>query len=220
MPSRSRSRSRSVLVVAGSLLALGIVIASARLLGSRSVTRSTEELEAKKRAAGIVNRLTIVNMLESRVMITTTDVDLAQWGLTPPNDEPPAGLEALVIDPQRVSPETGLRPLRIEDGGGNATFTISVVLDSDGVYRPPIGVVPTRSTSIEYCAPTTGKCFDGYAYFDWQDAPEPALDVFRTCVVDDRVIGSYLTASGERRDVHALFQCDATKFQSTLVLHD
>ena len=214
---------RPVLVLVGLIVALAVVIAGARVLGARSVTRSTEEAEAKLRAAGIANRLTVVNMLDVPVQLTVRDVDPAQWGLTPPNDEPPAGLEGLVVEPQRVSGDATLRPLRIVDGGGDATFTIDVWQFRVGgagstTTSSAIGAVPTRSSSLEYCGPVT--CFDGYAWFTWQDSPDPSLDVFRRCVEVDRVIGAYVDATGAARPVHALFQCDATAFRSALVLHD
>lgn len=209
-------------------VALIVVIVGARALGSHGADRSDAaraeaeaEVEARRRAAGFVNQLTIVNMLDVRIMVNVTDVDPAQWGRTPPDDEPPAGLQAEVIEPRRVSGAAALRPLRIVDGGGSATFTLTI--SNDGApgdrtpLRVPIGVVPTRSSSIEFCG---DECFDGYGWFDWADAPEPALDTFRRCVVDERVIGSYVDRTGARREVIALFQCDATRFESALVIHD
>jgi hypothetical protein len=209
------------------LMALLAVVAGARVLGSRGADRSDSAraeaeaaLEAKRRADGFVNQLTIVNMLDVRIMVNVADVDPAQWGRTPPDDEPPAGLQAEVVDPQRVSGTVRLRPLRIVDGGGTATFTLAI--SNDGApgdrtpSRVPIGVVSTRSNALEFCG---DECFDGYGWFDWVDAPEPALDTFRRCVVDERVIGSYVDRTGVRRDVTALFQCDATRFESTLIIH-
>lgn len=204
------------------LVVLVVVVAGARVLGSRGTDRSEAaqaDAEAERRPAGFVNRLSVVNMLEVPIMVNVVDVDPAQWGRTPPDDEPPAGLEAEVIEPHRVSGEVGLRPLRIVDGGGTATFTIAVSVFTGPGDRTPIGTVPTKSTSIEYCA-SDDSCVDGYGYLDWQDAPDPALDVFRRCIVDERVIGSYVDDVGVRRDVVALFQCDATRFRSTLSIHD
>lgn len=220
----SRERLPSAVVPLVLLAALVLLVVGARALGSRGVERVTEAEERiaeARRSAGFVNRLTVVNMLDVRVMVNVTDVDPTQWGRTPPDDEPPAGLQAEVIEAHRVSGTVGLRPLRIADGGGTATFTLQI--SNDGApgdrspVRTPIGVVPTKSTSIEYC---NIECVDGSGYLDWADAPEPALDTFRRCNVDERVIGSYVDAGGVRRDVFAAFQCDATRFESALVLHD
>lgn len=209
-------------------MVLVAVIAGARLLGSRSVERSDAmgfdreaELAASRRAAGFVNRLTVVNMLDVRIMVTVADVDPAEWGRTPADDEPPAGLQAEVVEPRRVSGPFGLRPLRIVDGGGSASFTLTISNDSDrspgSSGRVPIGEVPTRSNALEFCGE---ECVDGFGWFDWADAAEPTLDTFRRCVVDERVIGSYVDATGTRREVTALFQCDAARFESALVLFD
>lgn len=211
------SRSRTFATIVVLLVVLLIAIVGARLIGQHSTDGAAAEKAEKERAAGVVNRLSIANMLDVPVRLSIGDVDLAQWGRTPPDDEPPAGLEAEVIDAHRVSNEVGLRPLRIEDGGGDATFTISLLTDLAGRGGERLARIPARSTTLEYCSV---ECFDGYGYFDWADAPEPQLDVFRQCVVDDRVIGSYVDASGVVRELHAAFQCDATRFQSVLVLHD
>lgn len=216
MPPRSRPSLRLAALVLGLL----VVVVGARLLGARSQGPGVDDgAVAQAREAGVVNRLIIVNMLDARVLLSIVDVDPDQWGRTPPDDEPPAGLQAAVIDAHRVSGEVWLRPLRIVDGGGDAAFTIDVRLDNAPGSRPSIGRVPTRSTTVEYCG-ADDRCVDGLGYVDWQDAPDPALDVFRRCVVVDRVIGSYVDGAGVRRAVHAAFQCDATRFQSTLVLFD
>lgn len=196
---------------------LVLVIVGARLIGQNSTDDAAAMKAEKERAAGVVNRLSVVNMLDIPVRLSIADVDPAQWGRTPPDDEPPAGMEAEVIAAHSVSPEVGLRPLRIEDGGGDATFTIAVLADQSGRAGDELARVPTRSTTIEYC---TVKCFDGYGYFDWADAPEPQLDVFRRCEVIDRVMGSFTDGSGVTRELHAAFQCDAARFQSVLILHD
>ena len=193
-----------------------VVLAGALVLGHRGNDDSAAKAAEKERAAGVGNRLVIANMLEVSIRLAVSDIDPARWGRTPPDDEPPAGLQAVVIAPNRVSGETTLRPLRIEDGGGDATFTLGVVVDGETQARSAIGVVPVRSTTIEYC---TTECFDGYGYFDWQDAPDPQLDVFRKCNEQDRIIGTYVDLLGDVRDVHAVFQCDAARFQSVLVLH-
>lgn len=199
------------------VLALVVLATGARLLGARLGGTVDAEAAARARAAGFVNRLRVVNMLDVPVLLSIGDVDREQWGLTPPDDEPPAGLEAEVIAPHRVSAEVGLRPLRIVDGGGDATFTIDVLRDDPGAGRALVARVPTRSSSLEYCL-DDGRCVDGYGWFDWQDAPDPPLDVFRRCVVDERVVGSYVDASGATRAVRAVFECDAARFQTTLSL--
>lgn len=211
-PSRS-ARTLVVLVVA-----LLTTVAIARVLGARADDRSAREAAEKERVAGFVNHLQVVNMLDVPILVTVSDVDLAQWGRIPPDDEPPAGLEAERIEPSRVGTDHGLRPLRISDGGGRATFTIEVHVDRPD-DRAPIGTVPTASNSLEYC-PASGECFDGYGWFDWVDAGEPALDVFRRCFDDDRVIGSFIDDAGTPREVRAVFQCDAAKFQTSLIVHD
>jgi hypothetical protein len=205
-----------------------LVVAGARFAGSRAggSAEAEAEREARLRAAGVPNRLAVVNMLDVPVQVTIRDVERDQWGLTPPDDEPPAGLEGLTVEPRRVSGDATLRPLRIVDGGGEATFTIEVSRfwpeGRSGLgqtpLRTPIGTVPTRSNTLEYCG--AEECFDGYGWFDWQDAPDPPLDVFRRCVEVDRVIGTFIDATGATRPLYALFQCDATRFQSNLVLHD
>jgi hypothetical protein len=208
---------RNVTVVIALAMVLIAAIVGARLVGQHSTDESAAAEAEKERAAGVGNRLVVANMLNLPIRLAISDVDPSQWGRTPPDDEPPAGLQAEVIAPNRVSGETTLRPLRIEDGGGDATFTLGLVIDGETQARPLIGVVPVRSTTIEYC---TTECFDGYGYFDWQDAPEPQLDVFRKCNEEDRVIGSYLDSLGVVRDVHAVFQCDSVRFQSVLILHE
>jgi hypothetical protein len=208
---------RNVTVVIALAMVLIAAIVGARLVGQHSTDESAAAEAEKERAAGVGNRLVVANMLNLPIRLAISDVDPSQWGRTPPDDEPPAGLQAEVIAPNRVSGETTLRPLRIEDGGGDATFTLGLVIDGETQARSLIGVVPVRSTTIEYC---TTECFDGYGYFDWQDAPEPQLDVFRKCNEEDRVIGSYLDSLGVVRDVHAVFQCDSVRFQSVLILHE
>ena len=209
------ARPRPIVVLAVVVALLVVVVIGARVLGSRA---ATDELAAEReRAAGFVNRLTVVNMLDMRVRLAVRDVDAAQWGRTPPDDEPPAGLEGEVIEPLRVAPEAALRPLRIEDGGGAATFTIDVVRDDAG-RSEVVASIAVRSTAIEYCPPS-GRCFEGYGWFDWQDAPDPPLDVFRHCVESDRVVGSHAHPDGVDREVRAVFQCDAARFSTALVLH-
>ena len=204
------------MVIALAMVLIAAIV-GARLVGQHSTDESAAAEAEKERAAGVGNRLVVANMLNLPIRLAISDVDPSQWGRTPPDDEPPAGLQAEVIAPNRVSGETTLRPLRIEDGGGDATFTLGLVIDGETQARSLIGVVPVRSTTIEYC---TTECFDGYGYFDWQDAPEPQLDVFRKCNEEDRVIGSYLDSLGVVRDVHAVFQCDSVRFQSVLILHE
>ena len=199
------------------LVLLVVVLVGALMLGRRGNDDSAAKAAEMERAAGVGNRLVVVNMLEIPIRVAISDVDPSQWGLTPPDDEPPAGLQAEVIAPSRVSGEAVLRPLRIEDGGGDATFTLGLLVDGPTEPRAQIGVVLVRSTTIEYC---TTECFDGYGYFDWQDAPEPQLDVFRKCNEQERVIGSYVDSIGVTREVRALFQCDAARFQTSLVVHD
>ena len=219
-------RSRSVLRLVALLVGLVVVVVGARVLGARGVDRSADDAEARARVEGFVNRLVVVNMLDVPVQMTISGVDPARWGVAAPDGEPPAGLEGLVIEPQRVSGDATLRPLRIVDGGGDATFTIEVSRfwpESRGAsgqtpLRTSLGQVPTRSSSLEYCR-GDGRCVDGYGWFDWQDAPDPPLDVFRVCVESDRVIGSFIDAAGATRPLRAVFQCDATRFRSTLVLH-
>lgn len=200
----------TVLVVGAALVA---VLVGARVLGARSVTAANDEADARARAAGFVNRLRVADMLDVSIRLSIVDVDHGQWGLTPPDDEPPAGLEAEVIGPNRVSAEVGLRPLRIVDGGGDATFTIEV--RRDDAARTLVARIPTRSNSLEYCT-VAGPCIDGYGWFDWQDAPDPPLDVFRRCVESERVVGAYVDPTGTTREVRAVFQCDATRFQTAL----
>ena len=213
------ARSRTIATVLVLMMALVVVVAGARVLGSRSTGRSAIEAEAKARADGVVNRLSVVNMLTVPVQLSVAAVRLDQWGRTPASDESPAGLEGLMVPPKQISTEMWLRPLRIADGGGDATFTIIVQSGDGSATRAELGRIDARSTTIEYCPPS-GKCFDGYGYIDWADPPDPALDTFRECVVDDRLIGSYVEPAGEVRALHASFQCDARRFSSSLVLHD
>jgi hypothetical protein len=200
------------------VILLAAVVVGARLLGSRGASRDAARAAEIERANGVVNHLQIVNMLDVPIRISIRDVEPSQWGRTPPDDEPPAGLEAEVIAPLRVGGSVGLRPLRIVDGGGDATFTVAVLAEDREQSRTLYGTIPTRSTTIEYCG-NDGRCFDGYGYYDWADAPEPRLDVFRTCVVEDRVIGRYVDSTGRVGDLYAAFQCDATKFRSSVVIH-
>jgi len=210
------------------LLLVVLVVLGTRLLGARADNGSAVIAKEKERAAGFVNRLTVVNMLDVPLLATVTDVDPSQWGRIPPDDEAPAGLQGSDVAPGRVSDVAALRPLRIVDGGGDATFTLmlstagpELVASSNGTdpgFRSIVALVPIRSSATEYCLPDGGKCFEDSAWFNWQDAPEPPLDLFRECIEDERVVGSYVNSAGQLREVRAVFQCDATRLQTYLVL--
>ena len=207
---------RSVFISVSLALALLALIAGARLLGARSDASSAADAEAKLRAAGYVSRLAVVDMLDVPVTVTVSGIDAEQWGQTPPDDEPPAGLQGEVVGAHSMGNTATLRPLRIVDGGGDATFTLVFTVRSGG-GAAELGRVDARASAFEVCYQ---RCGEGLGWITWADAPDPPLDAFRRCVVVDRVIGSYVDASGAKRDVTASFQCDATKFQSWVVLHD
>ena len=70
------ARPRPIVVLAVVVALLVVVVIGARVLGSRA---GTDELAAEReRAAGFVNRLTVVNMLDVRVRLAVRDVDAAQ----------------------------------------------------------------------------------------------------------------------------------------------
>ena len=209
---------RRRLFILGSLvLALVLVIAGARLLGDRADSSSSAEVEARLRAAGFPNRLTVVDMMSVPVTVSVSGIDPVQWGQSPPDDEPPAGLQGAVVPALSVGHTATLRPLRIVDGGGDATFTLAFSARHPDGVAVNIARVDARSSAVEVCYE---RCGEGMGWITWRDAPDPPLDSFRECVVVDRLVGSYVDASGARRDVFARFQCDAPRFQSWLVLHD
>ena len=218
---RRRLASNSVTSTIALVLALVVLIVGARLLGARSSDRASAEAEARVRAAGFANRLQVVDMLEVPLTIEVRDVDPAQWGQSPPDDEPPAGLQGAVVGAGRVGSIATIRPLRLVDGGGEAGFTIALSSPvGPAGARVTVATVPTVSRATEYCPPNGGDCFEGWGWFDWPDPREPELDAFRQCTVDERVVGGYIDASGAKRSVRASFQCDATRFMTWLVLRD
>lgn len=208
---------RSWVNVVSLVAVLVAVVVGARVLGARADSSSSADAEARARAAGFANRLTIVDMLPVPVTVTVSGIDPEQWGQSPPDDEPPAGLQAAVVPALSVGHTATLRPLRIVDGGGDATFTLAFATRGATGASVEIARVDARSSAFEVCYE---RCGEGMGWVTWRDAPEPPLDAFRECVVVDRVVGSYVDASGARRDVFARFQCDAPRFQSWLVLHD
>ncbi|MEX1218146.1 MAG: hypothetical protein WEA11_06490 [Acidimicrobiales bacterium] len=212
-------RQRTITVVVGLCVILVIVGVGARLLGGRANDSSSALSKEKARSAGFVNRLTVVDMLDESLLVTVSGVDPSEWGRTPPDDEAPAGLQGADVGAGRVSEVAALRPLRIEDGGGDATFTLSFATQTaDPSLRTTVATVLVRSSATEYCPPNSGKCFENTAWFNWQDGPEPPLDVFGKCIENERAVGFYVNKLGIRQTVYATFQCEANYFQSYLVL--